>query len=175
MNRRAAWPCGVLILAATLSACATLEREDVAAPAGGGSVTMRTNTALVVNLAPDTGSGSAAWVLRSASPNLVPVGGPDFTPSPKPRGLTGVADTTTFRFRATGTGTGALEFAWVAPAGQPPVPERVVRYDVAIGPSMGLATDWFGTVGLQSVREAGNSTMAPAAPQGGASAPAVVK
>ena len=177
----------VALLAGLLASCATLEREDVAAPPQGGAVMMRTNTALVVNLPPDPSNGYT-WVLRSASPNLALIGGSDFTPAPKPPGLVGVADTTTFRFRATETGQGTLEFAWTAPPGLPPVsPERVVRYDVAIGPTMRLATDYFGTLGMQSARPAGNSTMGapvatpgsstPPAPagQGGAGAPSAVK
>lgn len=180
--RRAVVACATVGLAGVLSSCVTLERENVAAPAQGGAVAMRTNSALVVNLPPDPAGGNT-WVLRSASPNLALVGGPDFTPAPKPPGLVGVADTTTFRFRALGTGDGMLEFAWTAPPGQPAiVPERIVRYDVSIGPSLWLATDYFGTVGLESVRPAGNSTMAapaaaaaPAGAPGGAVAPGAVK
>lgn len=71
-----------------------------------------------------------------------------------------MADTTAFRFRATAVGDGALEFVWMAPPGQPPVtPERVVRYDVKVGPTLALATDYFGTLGMQSARPAGNSSM----------------
>ena len=118
--RSAVVACAAVGLAGVMSSCVTLEREDVAAPAQGGAVSMRTNTALVVNLPPDPAGGDR-WVLRSASPNLALIGGPDFTPAPKPPGLIGVADTTTFRFRALGTGDGALEFAWTAAPGQPPV------------------------------------------------------
>jgi len=181
--RSAVVACAALGLAGVMSSCVTLEREDVAAPAQGGAVSMRTNTALVVNLPPDPAGGDR-WVLRSASPNLALIGGPDFTPAPKPPGLIGVADTTTFRFRALGTGDGTLEFAWTAAPGQPPVvPERIVRYDVSVGRSIWLATDVFGTVGLDSARSSGNSTMAapPAASPGtnpapaGAPAPGAVK
>ncbi len=179
--RGAVAACVVAGLAGAVSSCATLEPENVAAPAQGGAVAMRTNTALVVNLPPDPAGGNA-WVLRSASPNLALIGGPDFTPAPKPPGLVGVADTTTFRFRALATGDGTLEFAWTAPRGQPPlVPERIVRYDVAIGPSLWLATDYFGTVGLESTHPAGNGTMAaPASAPGqpasaGAAAPGALK
>ena len=64
-----------------------------------------------------------------------------------------MADTTTFRFRALGAGDGMLEFAWTAAPGQPPVvPERIVRYDVAIGKSIWLPTNLLGTAGLESVR-----------------------
>lgn len=169
--------CVAALTAAVLASCATLERNDVVAPAAGGAVTMRTNSALVVNLAPDASNGGHAWALRSASPNLALIGGPDFTPSPKPPGLAGVADTTTYRFRATATGPGALEFVWTAPPGQPVTPERVVRYDVTVGPEMRLATDYFGTLGMQSARPAGNSTMgvpvaAPEAARSGATSPA---
>lgn len=164
MLQRVPGPLMVLAIAGALASCATLEREEVAAPAQGGAVAMRTNTALVVSLPPDPATGYG-WVLRSASPNLALVGGPDYTPAPKPPGLVGVADTTAFRFRALAVGDGALEFAWVAPPGQPPVtPERVVRYDVKVGPGLPLATDVFGTVGMQSARPAGNSTMGAAAP-----------
>lgn len=179
-----------VLAAVALASCATLERYDVAAPAQGGAVAMRTDTALVVNLPPDPSNGGHTWVLRSASPNLALIGGPDFTPAPKPPGLAGAPDTTTFRFRATAAGPGALEFVWTAPPGQPPVsPERVVRYEVAVGPVMRLATDYFGTLGMQSARPAGNSTMGapvtapsgaqpdPATPagSGGAGAPSAVK
>lgn len=170
--------CVAALAAGALASCTTLERHDVVAPAEGGTVAMRANTALVVNLPPDTSSGGHAWILRSASPNLALIGGPDFTPAPKPPGLAGVPDTTTFRFRATATGPGALEFAWTAPAGQLAAsPERVVRYEVAVGPEMRLLTDYFGTMGMQSARPAGNSTMgipaaAPAGTPPGAAAPA---
>ena len=140
MDRRFA----LLPLVLALAACASVNRDEVAAPADGGAVAMRVGTALVVSLPPDPDSGSG-WVLQSASPNLALVGGPDYTPSPKPPGLVGVADTTAFRFRARDVGTGTLEFAWVAlpaqaPASAPvavpaPVPARTVRYDVTIGPN----------------------------------------
>jgi len=190
MMQRFVLSSAAVLVAGALASCATLEREDVAAPAQGGAVAMRTNTALVVNLPPDSSNGGHTWVLRSASPNLALIGGPDFTPAPKPPGLIGAPDTTTFRFRATASGPGALEFVWTAPPGQPPAsPERVVRYDVAVGPSMRLATDYFGTLGMQSARPAGNSTMGipatapagtptvPATPAGpsGAGAPSAVK
>jgi len=149
--RSVAVVCAAVGVAGMVSSCVTLEREDVAAPAQGGSVSMRTNTALVVNLPPDPAGGDR-WVLRSSSPNLALIGGPDFTPAPKPPGLVGVADTTTFRFRALGTGDGTLEFAWTAAPDQPPVPERIVRYDVAIGKSLWLPTNLLGTAGLESVR-----------------------
>lgn len=171
MGPRLATPVASILLAVGLASCATLEREEVAAPAQGGSVAMRTNTALVVSLPPDPSTGYG-WMLRSASPNLALIGGPDYTPAPKPPGLVGVADTTAFRFRATGVGDGSLEFVWAAPPGQPPVtPERVVRYDVKVGPNLALPTDYFGTVGMQSARPAGNSSMGtpmvtPASPAG---------
>jgi predicted secreted protein len=134
----------VLVLA--LGGCSTLVREEVAAPPNGGAVTMRANTPLVISLPPDPAYGYG-WVLKSGSPNLYLVGGPDFTPAPKPPGLVGVADTTVYRFRAREPGTGTLEFAWRAPPGQPAAPERVVRYDVTIGPGPWLPTNYFGTWG----------------------------
>ena len=140
----------VLALAALgcLSACATIEREDVAAPVDGGSVAMRARTGLVVSL-PPAPTRDAVWVLRSTTPNLVQVGIPDVTPPAKPPGLVAVADTTTFRFRALEAGTGTLEFA-ATPAGNPAgAPERVIRYDVTIGPSLWVATGYFGTMGLE--------------------------
>jgi len=124
----------VLPLAMLVAACATVEREEVAAPPDGGAVAMRVGTGLVVSLPPDPATGYG-WVLASASPNLYFIGGPDYTPQPKPPGLVGVADTTAFRFRAKDVGSGALEFSWVAPPGSPPSPPRTVRYDVTIGPN----------------------------------------
>ena len=159
-------------LALAVASCATLEREEVAAPADGGAVAMRVNAALVVNLPADA-SGGNPWVLRAASPNLTPIGGPDVTPAPKPPGLVGVADTTTFRFRATATGDGTLEFASRAPsAPASAAPDRVVRYAVSVGSPIGLASDFFGTVGMHSARPAGNSTMGvPTATGSAAAAP----
>ena len=150
----------LLLLSLALASCATLEREEVAAPANGGQVAMRVGTPLVVSLPadPDTGYG---WVLRSATPNLQLVGGPDFTPQPKPPGLVGVADTTAYRFRAVGEGKGSMEFGWSVPPGAAPQPDKVVRYDVDIGPRMWLLTDVFGTVGLPSARMAEASSGAP--------------
>ena len=137
----------VIPAAVALASCATIEREEVAAPPQGGSVTMRTGTPLVVSLPPDPDTGYG-WVLRSSSPNLLLVGGPDYTPQPKPAGLVGVADTTAYRFRAVrARAPRSLEFVWTAPPGSAPVPERVVRYDVQITSRIGLVTDFFGTVG----------------------------
>ncbi len=130
MDRRIA----VLPLALLVTACASIHRDQVAAPPAGGNVAMREGTALVVSLPPDPATGYR-WALKSASPNLAFIGGPDYTPDPKPRGLTGEPDTTAFRFRARGAGTGTLEFAWIAPPGQPPAPEKTIRYDVTVGPN----------------------------------------
>jgi predicted secreted protein len=125
------------------SGCATLQRDEVAAPVKGGSVVMRIGTPLIVSLPPDPEAGYG-WVLTSSSENLYLIGGPDYTPDPKPPGLVGVADTTAFRFRARSTGTATLEFAWRPPPGQVPAPRRtVVRYDVTIRPGFPEAiADW---------------------------------
>lgn len=138
----------LLIVPFALASCATLEREEVAAPPNGGNVTMRVGTPLVVSLPPDPDTGYG-WVLRSATPNLELVGGPDYTPAPKPPGLVGVADTTSYRFRAVGEGKASMEFGWSVPPGAAPQPAKVVRYDVDIGPRMWLVTDVFGTVGME--------------------------
>ena len=138
-------------VALAVGACATIDREEVAAPPSGGTVSMRTGTPLVVSLSPDPDTGYG-WVLKSASPNLALIGGPDYTPTPKPPGLVGVGNTTAFRFRATAPGPGSLEFVWSVPPGQPPQPDKVVRYDVQVGPQIALATDYFGTIGMNSVR-----------------------
>jgi len=140
-----------LAAAFALTSCASIVRDEVAAPPSGGSVAMRTGTPLVVSLPADPDSGYG-WVLRAASPNLALIGGPDYTPSPRPPGLVGIANTTAYRFRALAPGPGNLEFVWVAPPGQTPAPDRVVRYDVQVGPALWLPSDWFGTVGLSSVR-----------------------
>src|SRR5215211_2873734 len=129
------------LVSLVVTACATVDRDEVAAPANGGAVSVRVGTPLVVSLPPDPDTGYG-WVLRSATPNLQLVGGPDYTPQPRPPGLVGVADTTAFRFRATQTGSGRIEFAWSVPPGAAPQPERVVRYEVAIGPNLWLATDY---------------------------------
>ena len=149
------------VLAFALVGCSTLVREEVAAPPNGGAVSMRANTPLVISLPPDPSDG-AGWVLKSGSPNLYLVGGPDYTPTPKPPGLVGVADTTVYRFRAREPGTGTLEFAWRAPPGQAATPERVIRYDVTIGPGPWLPTNYFGTWSSSgaSVRAAPGTTSA---------------
>ena len=118
----------VVPLPLLLASCATLVREEVAAPANGGTVSMRVGTPLVVSLPPDPDTGYG-WVLRSATPNLQLIGGPDYTPQPKPPGLVGVADTTAYRFRATATGNGAVEFAWSVAArrGAAARPRRPLR------------------------------------------------
>jgi inhibitor of cysteine peptidase len=122
--------------AAVLASCASIERDEVAAPPDGGSVEMRAGTPLVVSLPPDPSTGYG-WVLQSASANLALIGGPDYTPSPKPPGLVGVADTTAYRFRALKPGAGTLEFSWAAPPGQPaPSQARTVRYDVNVTPQL---------------------------------------
>lgn len=138
----------LLPFALALAACASINRDEVAAPADGGAVAMRDGTALVVSLPPDPATGYG-WVLKSASPNLAYIGGPDYTPDPKPRGLVGVPDTTAFRFRAKGEGAGTLEFAWASPPGQPPAPEKTVRYDVTIGPNFpdAIVKNVFGSTG----------------------------
>jgi len=179
--------CAVSCLAAlALASCASIVRDEVAAPAQGGSVALRTGTPLVVSLPadPDTGYG---WVLRSSTPNLALIGGPDYTPEPRPPGLVGVANTTVYRFRALEPGSGALEFAWTTAPGQPPrTPDRVVRYDVQINKALWLPTDFFGTVGMNSVRggdyappsdapvRVNTTPVPPEAPAGG-STPASVK
>ena len=113
--------------------CATLERDGVLAPAEGGVVMLREGAPLVVSLAPDPATGYG-WVVKSADPNLWEIGGPDVTQAPRPPGLLGVAGATTFRFRAKAAGTSTLEFAWQAPPGQPPAPDRIVRYTVTVAP-----------------------------------------
>jgi inhibitor of cysteine peptidase len=147
MNRAA-----LLFAAIAASSCATIEREEVAAPPSGGTVSMRTGTPLVVSLPPDPDTGYG-WVLTSASPNLALIGGPDYTPAPRPPGLVGIGNTTAYRFRAVAPGPGSLEFAWSVPPGQPaPQPAKVVRYDVQVGSQIWLPSDMFGTVGMNSVR-----------------------
>ena len=122
--------------------CATVERDEVAAPPNGGTVVMRVGTPLIVSLAPDPEAGYG-WVLTSNNTNLDLIGGPDFTPAPKPAGLVGVADTTAYRFRATKPGTTTLEFAWQPPSGTAPTPGRTVRYDVTVRPGFPQAiADW---------------------------------
>jgi inhibitor of cysteine peptidase len=158
-----------LALAAfALASCATIERDEVAAPANGGAVAVRVGRPLVVSLPPDPGTGYG-WVVRSTTPNLRLIGGPDYTPQPKPWGLVGVADTTAFRFRATDVGTGTIEFEWMVPPGAPAQPDRLVRYDVTIEPSLWAATDYLGTIGLASMRTPGmfgNPPADPASSQG---------
>ena len=77
--------------------------------------------------------------------------------------------------------TAALAFAGcsstpTAPASTPAAPastapERVVRYEVSVGPPIWLASNLFGTVGMQSARPAGNDTMGvPAAAAGSGAA-----
>ena len=111
--RNHASPCAV-----PLSRCSRPARRSSATKSrrrrDGGAVAMRTGTPLIVSLPPDPDTGYG-WVLRSASPNLLLVGGPDYTPQPKPPGLVGVANTTAYRFRADAPGTASLEFAWQAP------------------------------------------------------------
>ena len=137
-----------LVAAGALASCASIERDEVAAPPDGGAVELRAGTPLVVSLPPDPSEGYG-WVLQSASPNLALIGGPDYTPVPKPPGLVGVADTTAYRFRALKPGAGALEFIWVAPPGQPvPSPARTVRYDVKVTPELPSSyRDFLGTPG----------------------------
>lgn len=118
--------------------CATLERENVAAPMDGGNVTLRNGAAFVVSLPADPATGYG-WVLKTADPKLWEIGIPDATQDPKPPGLMGVAGTTAYRFRAKTPGTSTIEFAWRAPPGQPAAPEKVVTYTVnALPPA------WFG-------------------------------
>ena len=143
-----------VMAALAAASCVTLEREEVAAPANGGSVAMRVGTPLVISLPPDPMAGYG-WVVRSTTPNLQLVGGPDYTPQPKPPGLVGVGDSTSFRFRATESGSGTIVFGWSVPPGAPAQPDRVVRYDVTIGPNMWLATDYLGTIGLREMRTPG--------------------
>jgi inhibitor of cysteine peptidase len=133
---------GGIVLA--LSGCgaleATLKSEGVLAPQDGGTVVMRNGAPLVVSLSPDPATGYG-WVLRSTGPNLMPIGIPDYMQDPKPPGMLGVAGATTFRFRAKSPGTSTIEFAWQAPPGAPPAPEKVVRYEVTVTP-----TRWYGVL-----------------------------
>jgi len=125
-----------LVLAAMLLAtagCATLEREGVLAPQGGGTVMVRAGAPFVVSLSPDPAVGYG-WVLKSAGPGVAVIGGPDVTTNPKPPSIMGIPEATTFRFRANAPGTTTVEFAWVAPPGQSAAAERTVRYDVTVTP-----------------------------------------
>lgn len=122
---------GVLL---TVSGCATLVREGVMAPEGGGAVIVRNGAPLVVSLSPDPTVGYG-WILKTTGPGLAVIGGPDVTTNPRPPSITGVPDATTFRFRANVPGTTVVEFAWVAPPGQSVASERTLRYDVTITPS----------------------------------------
>ena len=124
----------VAALLLTTAGCATLEREGVLAPPGGGAVTVRDGAPFVVSLSPDPAVGYG-WVLKSAGPGVAVIGGPDVTTNPKPPSIMGVPDATTFRFRAKAPGTTVIEFAWVAPPGQSTATERTVRYDVTVTPS----------------------------------------
>jgi predicted secreted protein len=155
-----------------LASCVTLERDEVASPANGGAVAMRVGAPLVVSLPADPDAGYG-WVLRSAPPNLRLVGGPDYTPQPRPPGLVGTAATTAYRFRALETGTGRLEFAWSVPPGAPPQPERVVSYDVTVGPGMWVPTEYLGTIGLAEMRAPGRFGNPPDAAPSSASAGAL--
>ena len=85
-NRSPVRCAAIAACALALAGCATLERDEVAAPQGGGNVSIRAGTPLVVSLPPDPATGYG-WVLQSGSPNLALIGGPDFTPAPKPPGL----------------------------------------------------------------------------------------
>ena len=160
------------LAAVTLASCATIERDEVAASASGGAVSVRVGRPIVVSLPPDPDTGYG-WVVRSTTPNVRLIGGPDYTPQPKPPGLVGVADTTAFRFRATEVGTGTIEFAWMVPPGAPPQPDRVVRYDVTIAPNLWAATDYLGTIGLPSMRTPGMFGNPPADPSSSAGADTV--
>ena len=163
-----------MLAAIAVASCATIERDEVAAPVDGGTVAMRVGTPLVVSLPPDPNAGYG-WVVRSTTPNLQLVGGPDYTPQPKPWGLVGVADTTVFRFRATEPGAGSVVFGWAVPPGMPPQPDRVVRYDVTIGPNLWAATDYFGTYGLEYMRTPGRFGNPPADAAPSSASPGAVK
>jgi inhibitor of cysteine peptidase len=145
-------PATALLMVVMLAAagCATIERDEVAAPPDGGAIAMRNGTALIVSLPPDPSTGYG-WVLQGTAANLPVIGGPDYTPDPRPPGLAGVANTTTYRFRANAPGTASLEFAWQAPPDQPPAPNRTVRYDVTILPAFPAAiANWISPGGAAS-------------------------
>ncbi len=124
-----------LLIAMGLSSCASIERDEVAAPMEGGTVVVRAGNPLVVSLPPDPSAGSG-WVLQSNNANLALIGGPDYTPEPKSAGLVGVANTIAYRFRAIKPGDATLEFTWVAPPGESAAPARTIRYDVKIEPPL---------------------------------------
>ena len=143
------------MIALAVAGCATIERDEVAAPPDGGAVAMRTGTPLIVSLPPDPSTGYG-WVLQSSAANLLVIGGPDYTPDPRPPGLVGVANTTTYRFRANAPGAASLVFAWQAPPDQPTAQVRTVRYDVAIHPQFPAAiANWIapgGAAGQPTVK-----------------------
>jgi inhibitor of cysteine peptidase len=123
----------VAISMLALGSCASLNREGaVAPPLEGGSVVVIQGAPLVINLSanPATGYG---WELTSKPGDAVwLIGGPDFTPEPKPAGMLGVGGTTTYRFRALAPGTQTLEFAYRQTWEQGVAPTQVVRYDVTV-------------------------------------------
>jgi len=57
-----------------------------------------------------------------------------------------------------------VEFVWAPPPGAAPRTDRVVRYDVTIGPNLWLATDYLGTWGIKTARTPGNSAIPPDTP-----------
>ncbi len=132
---RRVWVPAVAVAAAVLGlgGCASLQGIVVAAPPQGGAVAVKAGAPLVVSLPadPETGYG---WVLKSAGSNVKVTGGPDYMPSPKPVGATGVAGSTIYRFRAGSPGTTSLEFNWEAPPGTKPAAARTVRFEVTVLP-----------------------------------------
>jgi inhibitor of cysteine peptidase len=115
-----------------LGSCASLNREGAVAPLEGGSVVVIQGAPLVINLSPNPTTGYG-WELTSRPGDAVwLIGGPDFTPEPKPAGMLGVGGTTTYRFRAVVPGSQTLEFAYRQTWEQGVPPAQVVRYDVTV-------------------------------------------
>ena len=115
-----------------LGSCASLNREGSVAPLEGGNVVVSQGAPLVINLSPNPATGYG-WEMTSKPGDAVwLIGGPDFTPEPKPAGMLGVGGTTTYRFRAMVPGSQTLEFAY-RQTWEPGVqPTQVVRYDVTV-------------------------------------------
>jgi predicted secreted protein len=128
-------------LAATLlAACASLSPQAptlVDAGRAGGTVHLYKGDTLVVSLASSATEGARWQPVLAPDVVLQWIGMADLLPPQVAPGTVGSPNDTVYRFRANEAGTTTLAFAYRRADDRTAVPERTLRYEVAVLPRPG--------------------------------------
>ncbi|HEY7904831.1 MAG TPA: protease inhibitor I42 family protein [Casimicrobiaceae bacterium] len=130
----------VALTAALLGACASHLPQAptlVDASRAGGSVRLYKGDTLVVSLAPNATEGARWQAVLAPDVVLQQVGMADLLPPQVATGTVGSPNDTVYRFRANEAGTTTLAFAYRRADDRNAVPERTLRYEVAVLPRPG--------------------------------------